>query len=216
MKYFWIVFLFCASTGLRAQTKGPLNTSEKPALRFNPFGLVDVMDGNLSGGVEIPFNARWSLTTDLSFIFYSAYIPNNRRTLGYIIRPAIRYYLTDEHKFFLEVSFFYKRAGYKIKDWLGKDCVSGVPAYEELETFIFRKRVFGINPQAGFQKNLTRSKRLRMELYAGLGVRFKWQDIKDYSRACYQANTLYDRDLNQSQYVSVSVPHGLRLVYMIQ
>lgn len=216
MKYLWSGFLLLTVSMLKAQPKVPLPVPEKWALRANPMGLADVLDGNLSVGMERYLNSRWSLTTDLSFIFYSAYLPTNRRALGYIIKPALRFYTSSERSLFMEISFFYKRCGYKVKDWLGKDCVNDVPAYEKYETFIFSKRVTGINVQAGWRRDLTRNKLWRMELYIGLGIRRKWQDVRGDPMDCYQTNSVFNTEINQTTFIGGSLPHGLRVIYTIQ
>jgi hypothetical protein len=216
MRYLLVFFIFL-SKGLNAQYKAPVPYHDTLAVRFSPLGLVDVFDGNFTAGAAYSINDRWTLSADLSYIFYSAYIENRSGVNGYIFKPGIRYYLVKRRNFFVESLPFYKRVGYKLNDWLEKDCVNGVPAYRELKTFWFRKQVVGLNMQAGVQESLTRNNLLRLEMYAGISIRYKWQDIKNEPGACYQLTGLFENAFfSTPNNFSAGVPHGLRLVYVIR
>ncbi|MEJ7769239.1 MAG: hypothetical protein WKF89_15575 [Chitinophagaceae bacterium] len=208
-----ILFLLITASSLKAQRTGMPGKGMPAgyAFRFNILGLADIMDGNLSLGMERRLGSRLSVTTDLSMVFYSVYLPQIRSTMGYIIKPAIRYYTTTKRRTFVEAAFFYKRVGYKKADWLGKDCVNDVPAYEEFQRFVFRKQVTGVNIQAGIQRDLTKNKLLGIEMYAGIGIRFKWQDIRNDPMACYQVLN----QPNRMPYIAPGIPHGLRFIYRI-
>lgn len=218
MKYLLLSFIVIfLNKGLTAQPRNAAPYHDKLAIRFSPLGLVDVFDGNLTAGAAYTLNDRWTLSADLSYIFYSAYIERRRGVSGYIFKPGIRYYLLKRRNFFVESIPFYKRVGYKINDWLEKDCVNGVPAYRELKTFRFRKQVVGLNIQAGVQESLTRNNLLRLEIYAGISIRYKWQDIKNEPGACYQPTGLFENAFfSTPNNFSAGVPHGLRLVYVIR
>jgi hypothetical protein len=216
MRYLLVFFIFL-SKGLTAQYKSAVPYHDTLAVRFSPLGLVDVFDGNFTAGAAYTLNDHWTLSADLSYIFYSAYIERRRGVSGYIFKPGIRYYLLKRRNFFVESIPFYKRVGYKINDWLEKDCVNGVPAYRELKTFRFSKQVVGLNIQAGVQESLTRNNLLRLEIYAGISIRYKWQDIKNEPGACYQPTVLLDDAFFSAPNIfSAGVPHGLRLVYVIR
>lgn len=214
---FFIVLL--CSTLLFAQTHRNFWYQEKVAIRINPFGMIDVFDGNLSAGVTYSLNSRWSATADISYIFYSTYLERNKGASGYIFKPAIRYYLSGSRKTFIESTLWYKRSRYKVEDWLGMNCVNGVSAYEEYKDFRILKKVVGFNIQAGIQKSLIKNNLLRMEIYAGIGVRFKWQEIMGAPKACYSPNIFFFNNTNSiydPYYIGASIPHGLRLVYVIE
>ncbi len=217
MKYlpalFMLIFFKQAAT---AQYKAVVPYQDKWVIRVSPLGLIDVFDGNLTAGTAYAVNKRFTLSADLSYIFYSAYIRGKKSVSGYIFKPGIRYYLSDKRKIFAESAVFYKRGGYKITDWLDEDCVNGVPAYRQLTTFTVRKQVVGLNLQAGFQKSLIKNNLLRMEIYAGLNVRYKWQDIKNNPTACYQSDDLFNESVNTPNGFSAGVPHGLRMVYVLR
>jgi hypothetical protein len=211
MRIFLAAFMIAISTTGIAQEK----TNQfvyRYAIRFNPLALLDVVDHNFSVGGEYCFRPQWSVTADLSYIFASA-IYVNSKTSGFIIKPAIRYYVTVEKRFYIEMDVFYKQVGYSITDWVGKDCVNGVPAFEEYKQFIYRKQVGGIDVKGGITTNLSRDQKLRLEGYFGFGIRKRSFGVKDDPRACYSSNRLFDADQNLIRHVTGSVPCGLRLVY---
>lgn len=217
MRLAWIFFIFAVwHTTANAQLNHALLYEDKLSVRVSPLGLVDILDANVTGGIAYTLNDRWSLSVDLSYIFYSGYLQESKGTSGYILKPAVRYYVSENRKFFIESSVWYKRSSYRMTDWVDKDCVNGVPSYQEFKSFRFRKRVVGLNVQGGVQKALMKSKLLRMEIYAGIGIRFKWQDIKNDSKACYQPDAIFQGSFYGPYNVSAGIPHGLRLVYVIR
>lgn len=218
MKYLLGLLLILSITG---ELKSQSQQSRSPqiytkAVRFNLLGLLDFLDGNFSLGGEYAFRPRWSVTMDMSFVLYSAYFQDNKRAFGYNIKPGIRYYGFDNNRGFLEAVVFYKRVGYKMEDWLGRDVANGIPAYDKYQEFIIRKRVAGLNIQAGLQQSISQNKLFRIEGYMGLGVRIKWQDIKNHPEAAFNnSNSFFWRE-NNEYYVLPSVPFGIRLVYCVK
>lgn len=191
----------------------------KAAIRFNFTGLIDPVDNNISLGGELPFHPNWSVTTDLAYIEHSAYFTNIRRVSGYMVKPAIRFYpFSLHHNGFFEAVLFYKQASYHLRDYLGKDCSNGVPAYEQYQDFTYRKRVAGLNLQMGLQTALSRNKRLRFEAWLGLGLRIRQQDVTGVENACYNVDPGRFGNVNGSSGTSVltSLPAGMRLVYCIK
>lgn len=218
--------LFCCFWCIRpaqAQHIGkPKNIPEhepyKAALRFNFTGLADPVDNNISLGAELPVRPNWSLIMDLAYIEYSSYFSYARRTSGYMIKPAIRLYPSSlHHNGFFEAVLFYKQVNYHLRDYLGKDCSNGIPAYEQYQDFVYKKRVGGINLQMGLQTALSRNRRVQFEAWIGLGLRVRQQDVTGQENACYNAAAGFG-DINGSSGTSVltSLPAGMRLVYCIQ
>jgi len=216
-------FVFCffiivatSSNGQRKH-KAPVAYQDTLSVRLSPMGLIDIFDGNFTPGISYAFNARWTISADISGIFYSSYLPQNTHALGYIFKPAIRYYLSDSRKVFMESALFYKNVNYKLHDWIDRDVVNGVPAYREEAVFHFRKQVVGLNMQGGFQKGLSRDNLLRIEIFAGIGIRYKRQDLKNLPGAKYTPdNFFFGETIYGSSEFSFGVPHGLRLVYVIK
>jgi hypothetical protein len=183
----------------------------KLLLRFNALGLADPLDQNLSFGLEHRFHPNWSTGTDAGWIFASRYVQNHKGVNGLIVRPFIRYYTDANSEGFFEAELHYKYVAYKIEDWLGREPVNNIPTYEEYTNFIFQKQVAGIHFKAGLLSNISRDARFKFEFTGGLGVRYKWQKVR---------NGLYTRgqtaSLNSSQnYFSPALPFTLRLMYAL-
>lgn len=178
--------------------------------RFNFTGLADPYDENASLGAEYKFAPHWSAGSDVAYIFSSEYLPDGKKANGFIVRPFLRFYPHVERRGYFEVQLHYKYASYQLTDWLGKDVVNGVPSYEEYSTFHFIKKAMGIHLNAGTSANLTRDKKLRLEFYIGLGVRFK----KQYAdKGAFLREKGLFPELYQPHYATVVVPMGMRLVY---
>ncbi|MBE7173661.1 MAG: DUF3575 domain-containing protein [Williamsia sp.] len=202
----------------RAQSTPPITRHYKAGLRFNFVGLADPIDNNISVGGEFPFHPSWSVTADLAYIEHSSYFSNTRRTGGYMVKPAIRFYPASfHHSGFFEAVLFYKRVNYHQRDWLGMDCVDGVPTYEQYKNFVYRKEVMGFNLQMGFQTALSSNKRFGLEGWLGLGLRVRHQDVAGEENACYNATwRSFDINGHSGTVVLSSFPAGLRLVYSIR
>lgn len=185
------------------------DTAKKVTVRFNFLGVGDPYDENASFGGEYRFAPQWSAGSDGAYIFSSKYISNAEKTSGFILRPFVRYY-PNKRKGFLEVQLHYKYASYQITDWLGKDVNNGQAAYEEYTSFQFRKKAWGVHLIGGSSANLTENKRLRMEFYIGLGVRYKKQYVP-HGIYLHQNGTFVE--LYNPHYNTVVLPIGVRLVY---
>jgi hypothetical protein len=145
----------------------------KVYVRGGPLGLLDVYDGNFSLGGEYRLNRNWSVTMDAGYIFYSAYLLKAKNAMGIVLRPGIRWYTGIDRNVFIECQFHYKGVRYHVNDWLGKDAVNNVAAYEELKEFQYSKRVMGAQIMIGFRKFLWQSQRLFVETYLGWGFIIK-------------------------------------------
>lgn len=183
------------------------------SVRFNFTGLADPYDGNISIGAEYAVGSRLSVIADFAYIFYARFPSEILSASGVLIRPVIRYYMSNSPIIFFEAAPFYKHAGYKMEDWVGKDCINGIPAYKQYQKYIFRRRVLGLNLQAGIQAVLSKDKALRLEFYTGLGIRIKWEDIKDDSRACPLGRQIFGGNNTKEPQVLPGFPQGIRLVY---
>jgi hypothetical protein len=217
MKSSWILFLLiiCAITSTGQRHRASDGYLDSLSVRWSPLGLIDPFDGNFTLGIAYSLNTRWTVTADVSAILYSAYIPRNTNSIGYIFKPAARYYLSDTRKFFVEAALFYKHVNYNIHDWLERGIVNGVGSYEEYTRFHFRKNVVGFNIDAGLQKGLIRNNRLRMEIYAGISIRYKRQGL-DVPNAHYDSGGFFDNSFYTQNTFTAGIPHGLRIVYVLK
>ena len=191
-------------------------TGVKPEIlaRFNVLGLIDPFDRNFSTGVEVRFNPQWSAGTDAGYIFYSKYLMDAKRTSGFIVRPFIRHYYKKSKRSFVEAEFHYKMANYKLEDWLGREVVNGVPAYEELKEFTFRKQALGFHLKIGKVNTLSKNKKLLIEYYVGMGIRKKWNKSLEGDYRLREG--LFSIHKTDPQYTGLAVPMGARLLYKIK
>lgn len=179
-------------------------------VRFNFLGLLDVVDQNLSTGIEYRFRPQWSTGSDVAWIFNSRYFYEGKSANGFLVRPFIRYYPRKNGVGFLEAELHYKFVSYKIEDWVGRNPVNGVPSYQEFARFNYNKDAIGIHFKGGTQVDLSRDKRLRLEFIFGIGVRWKWQGAKN---VVYE-NFGWELD-NQNRSFPV-VPCTIRLIYSVK
>src|SRR5215218_2788993 len=149
MKPFFSLVLTCMVLCSAAQhIRSPFDF--KTALSFNPTVLL-ATDQTAMLGAEHRLNNRLSLVLDAGYIFHSYYFQDNvpNSTSGFTVRPAVKYYgKRNPHTSFL-FQIAYKQVNYKITDWLGKACVAGIPSYEQLQEFTYRKKVLSFNMMAG-------------------------------------------------------------------
>jgi hypothetical protein len=185
---------------------------------MNGSGLIDLMEMNLSGGIEYRRNKRWSVASDAGWIFYSNYFENIKSTGGIILRPSVRAYFQNPWRTFAELEFHYKNVTYKIEDWLGRGCVNGIPSYEEYTTFKYRKQVTGINVKFGYQGRLSRNNKLWFEYYIGIGARKKSEAIVKEEDSCYDRNAPFSTtDSNiWGDDIYPALPLGFRLLYKLK
>lgn len=187
-------------------------------LRANLLGLVDIYDGNFSVGGEYRLNRSWSVTMDAGYIFYSTYILKAKSAMGVLLRPGIRLYTDPDKKVFVECQFHYKGVRYHVTDWLGKEVVNNVPAYEEMKEFQYQKRVVGAQIMVGYRNFLWKSKRLFVEGYLGLGIHYKEENLYHEPNSLYDHTILTLRRVTSEKTTRVlpAVPGGIRLVYLLR
>lgn len=220
MKFVAALTLFiCHCQLVRSQSAGGYKSdyTYKAALRFNFTGLTDPIDNNLSLGGEYVLNQQWSVVADIAWITHSVYFSYYKGLTGYMLRPGIRYYPSVKHRDFIDVIFLYKHINYHMEDWLGKDCVNGVAAYNQYQKFTYGKRVAGVNVQGGFQVSLSKNKLFRLEGYAGLGIRFISHHVVNQENACYSASSgIFDASTSNNSNVVPSLVLGMRVIYCIK
>jgi hypothetical protein len=210
-----VASLLCCISHLWARQHYPDRLPEKTwLLRLNPLGLMDFNDNNISTGAEYRFKNKWSATADIAYIF-DASIDNLQSTRGWIFRPAVRKYYGRQLNQYLEGELHYKYVAYTLEDWVNRNAVNGVPAYEQYTQYKLIKHVAGIQVKVGRQENVVKDW-LWVELYAGLGVRAKWQDtdLPPGSTATMR-RPLYN-DLDRKFSVFPSFPLGLRVLFRIR
>ncbi len=203
-----ILLLGCVAAGAQ-EKKTKLSYSK--AVNISPFALADIDHGVMVGG-EYRFAPRMSASLDLAYIFSTNYYQEAEKTRGFNIRPAFRYYFGKRQHEFLQLQGFYKYVDYGMHGWVGKDCVNGVPSYNELQDYHFRKSVLGVNIMVG--DLLPLSERAFVDIGVGLGVRFKEQRITD-PRVCIPRQE--DNFINRytEKVTAISLPFSVKFAYML-
>ena len=187
-----------------------IDSSKKIVGRFNFLGLLDPYDENASIGAEYKFAPQWSFGMDAAYIFNSAYLRDSKQCQGFIFRPFLRFYPDNGRREYFEAELHYKHVSYQLTGWQGKDVIDGVPSYEEYTTFHYIKNAYGVNIKFGTWSNLTNDKKLRLEYFIGLGLRFKRQHSANGS---YSPGTDFFMGLYKPDYATPVLPMGIRLVY---
>lgn len=211
LKFIGPLLLLAAPYKVLSQQNNADKHEPKLSLRFNILGLADAFDHNLTFGIERRFHSNWSAGTDAGWIFYSNYVRNAKNSNGFIFRPFIRYYPRVRNTFW-EAELHYKYVTYKILDWIGRDPINNVPAYQEYTTFNLNKQSAGIHVIWGIQANLSRDKRLKFEFTTGLGFRYRWRKVPG---GIYTPPNFFNNTVSEKQ-KSVVLPINARLVYVLK
>jgi hypothetical protein len=214
MKTFLLLLALATAFTVTAQKSKP-PVIYKKAISISPLALAD-LDHTLLLTGEYRFNNKLALVTDVGYIFASDYIGDVKTTWGFNIRPSLRMYYGKRNKGYLQAQAFYKMATYTLHDWVGKDCVNGVPTYEQQMDFDYRKKVAGFNVIAGGILPLSKSGKWLIDLYGGLGFRYKTHEMVGEGNDCYNLNSGSFLDLYNDEMTTLSVPMGVRLTYVLQ
>ncbi len=218
-----LVIMLCVTySSITAQynKKSPNRLYQVPAnswtLRWNTINILDPLEPNINFGVEYRIKERFSVATDVGYVFFNSAL-ENAKTSGIILRPAARYYTEDNKRFFVEGEFLIKLVNNKVTDWLGQNCVNNVPTYEEYKSFIVRKNVYGFQAKIGRVGKLSKDNKFSMEWYLGLGLRYKSFKVIKEPNSCYN---LRDFDIlgafsGESKMLLPSMPLGFRLIYLL-
>ncbi len=210
MKTIFVLLAACITSCCNAQQK-PAPVNFRTAVSFNPTVLAPI-DNTIMPGVEHRLQNRFALLLDAGYIVGSGYFSSNvlRGVKGFALRPALKLYSKTGKRHFYQLQISYKQVDYELYDWLGKACVGGIPSYEQLQPFIYRKKTVSFNAMTGYIFRLSDS--FLLELYTGLGIKIKDQRPTE-NRACYRNN---ERDFIYSQFrphsVAPTFPLGVKLM----
>jgi hypothetical protein len=186
-------------------------------IRFNPSGLINIFEENLSFGAEYKFKKKWFATLDVAWIFHSYSFEDPKHVSGIILRPAVRYYLGTKLRRYVEGEIHYKSVTHRREDWLGHDCINDVPAYEEFTQYRYRKINYGFHIKTGMRYPLDKDSRFFIDVYLGLGVHHRTFKIVNKPGCCrVNANNFpfVIDDTPNSNYIAI--PMGGRLVYRLK
>ena len=182
-------------------------------LRVNPLGLLDFNDNNLSIGAEYRFKPAWSVSADIAYIFDN-YTEDLKRTRGFIFRPAVRKYYGRQLNSFFEAELHYKYVSYTLEGWVNRNVVNGTPSFEQYTRYHLIKKVAGLQIKTGAQERLIKD-RLWIEIYAGVGIRAKWQDTDLPPNSEVQVLRSFGSDLNKKFLIVPAIPSGIRFLFRL-
>lgn len=185
MKNLFCLLLCCAALPVTAQQTNSLYHF-KTAITTNPTVLL-ANDNTLMAGAEHRLKSRLALVLDAGYIFTTYHITDNRLkgASGFAVRPALKLYDKKNRRGFIMLQAAYKQVNYKLNDWLGKACVNGVPAYQQLEVFRMRRNVLSFNFITGGLFRI--SDQVLLEVYSGVGVKTRHRGLVE-KNVCYDDN----------------------------
>ncbi|HSK12886.1 MAG TPA: hypothetical protein VK907_06695 [Phnomibacter sp.] len=146
-------------------------------LRWQPLGLIDLFDMNLTLGAEHAYSADRSFALDAGYVFASVYGNENndlQGASGFTLRVAHRWYYGSNSPWFVEPTIGMKMVRYGgDEQWVGRGVVNGVPAYEQWMKVGSKKEVVNANLRIGLRSRMDKGQRIGVEIYAGLGLRYR-------------------------------------------
>ena len=209
-----VFFVLATQQGVSQVNKTNVSEFERKLyVRLNLLGLADVLDHNLSTGIEYRFHPHWSTGTDAGWIFASSYLTTNKGANGLLVRPFIRFYPDKDGIGFFEAELHYKYVAYRMEDWLGRLPVNGVATYQEFTKFNYNKNAAGAHIKGGLQTEMNRNKTLLFDFTGGIGVRWKSQGVKD---GIYNEQGGGITDIFNPAYSGPVVLLNMRLLYRIR
>jgi hypothetical protein len=189
------------------------------AIHFSPLAVLQI-DYTLMAGAEYRLRPNLALVLEGGYIFASSYLDelqNQSGGTGFIIRPAMRWYMGKKNRFYFQPQMFYKLVTHKKYDWVGRDCVDEVPSYEELTEFKYRRHISGANVMIGRIVPLGRSGKRFVDFYLGMGVKYKKSVIVNETHSCFMppnAFTIANDDPDNGFFPNV--PAGVKLIFSIR
>jgi hypothetical protein len=195
---------------VKAQKLPDTLTTGSTFLRFNIINLADLSESNISFGAERRISGRFSLALDAGYIVLSQRFRDKGKSSGFIIRPALRYF-PEKSRIFFEAELHYKQHTHRIHDWVGRDAVAGVAAYEEYKEFRLRKQVIG--PHLKFGTLVPVNNRLWFEFYVGVGIHFRKYSIVGEKDAVYTFDDDFLTITTGNEETLVAIPAGWRILY---
>lgn len=145
-------------------------------LRLHPLGFADA-DGGLQAGVGYRFANRWSVNTELGFLFIDAFerLGYGESLRGFKWKQDIRYHSYDFWKFsrtFHGIDLLFKNVGYRKEASVGINCIQGNCDYYMIANYKEVKQEFGVAFKGGFEIPLSsKGDPWSLEMYSGFGYK---------------------------------------------
>jgi hypothetical protein len=214
MKKLLLPVLLILMVSVKAQKKEKLPVEYENAISISPLMLLGP-DYTLTLGYEKRLRPFLVLSTEAGVVMGSAHFSSgdDPGAWGILIRPSIKFFVNEEKNFYLQPQLFYKMVNHNLYDWLGKNCVNDIHAYEELQEFTYRRQAFGFNAIAGVLVP-TRGRKMMFDFYLGLGIRHKTANVADEPDSCYDPVSFGFGTFNQTG-TFPNIPGGVRMVFVL-
>ena len=213
MKTIFVLVFILISQYANAQMGADTLKIGNTFIRFNAFNLLDVVEPNISIGVERRVFKQVSFAFDAGYIFYSQQFHSMGRSSGFILRPAVRYF-PNNSGLYIEAEFHYKQHTHHLHDWIGHDAVEGVPAYEKYEEFRLRKQTLGLHFKVG--RLIPVSKIIWLDMYAGIGFHLRKYTVLEDPDFVYS----FEQNLNMvttgQKENLLAFPVGCRILFRLR
>ena len=217
MRKFFLPCLLVCVFFVQAQKNQSILHHQK-AFTFNVLPLL-LIDHTILPGIEFKIRPKLLLTGEAGYIFASEYLRTNNgndtKASGFIIRPALKFFMNDRSRAYLQPQFFYKQVTHQVYDWLGKEMVNNVASYEQLQNFKYRRKIAGFNIILGTVLPI-KMRNSFFDLYAGLGIRKKTSMVVGEHTSSYQRIPIIGNSNNADEGVFPSLPAGVRFIYAFQ
>lgn len=207
------LLILCTFNAIAQKEKRKQYAAPQLVVNFHPLALLNP-DQRLMFGAERRLNSRLSVLGDVGVIVRSGYLDEAHSANGFELRPAIRYYYSRKNTGFVQGQIHYRLANYKLHDWLGYDCVNGVPAYEKLQQFSFQKSQVGAAIVTGGTERLGRH--WQIDVSVGLGLVYRTQKVTGETQCCYFPEGNFFGNTQQPNAWIPVVPVAVKLGYVIK
>lgn len=188
MKHLYIFFLFIVTAFPARAQRYDLPDSLLAGLNIST-NLVSLYEPDAGPAIALEYRATraWSVLLEGAWICYDLkseyglrgeYTPMAK---GFRLRPEVRYYLPGKRNtyvFFFSHELMYKRVNFLEERIVQKETGGGY-YYEQLKAYEKTKQLFGTSGKFGFQRYVDRHHRLFIELYVGIGLKYRTSSYKE-------------------------------------
>lgn len=214
------LYCICAAAGITTAQEKKTNDFTGPVpnvkLRFSPLALVEP-DMSFMFGAEYRLNNKWSVGSDLAYIFYSFRSSNSINTNGYKARAELRYYFKQKNRvaWFTAFELGHKQTYSRRSEEVGIG--AGPDFFQRVEYRLVRSAP-SASLKFGFQRYIDKNQKLFIEGFLGVGVKVISEHKKDYVLPPGASTTGLEDDIYYTIFSDGVVPNfpaGLRIGFRL-
>jgi hypothetical protein len=229
MKQLYTILILCllVTVSSKGQRRGNAPDSLLTGLRISTNILtLREPDGGISLALENRYTKEWSVLVEGTWIFIDEKGDYNLRgqytpkAKGFRIRPEIRYYMPGrghKYKLFFAQEISYKRVSY-LEEWIhpvGGNAYGENFNYEKIVSYDKVKTIIGTSGKMGLQFFFDPRHKYMMELYVGLGIKYRKVKFKDEIPpyiSYIEDNDSYLMSAPESGW-NINIPMGIKVGY---